>query len=478
MAEKLNILQVNTDDSGGGAQKIARGLFQTYRTWGHDSWLAVSYKTSSDPDILPISHGAGRFAWTRFWWSLHHHCQSVDLNGRLSHWLQRIAEPQALLDYFQGVEDFNYPGTWRLLTLPGRTPDILHCHNLHGDYFDLRALSWLSRQLPTIVTLHDAWLLSGHCAHSLDCERWRLGCGECPDLRRYPAVWKDATAYNWSRKQEIFGTSRLYVATPSLWLMNKVKESMLSTAVIEARVIPNGIDLEIFRPQDRMQVRSSLKLSQQATILLFAANGIRNNMWKDFQTLREAIAKIPLSANGGKTLFIALGENASQEQLGQAEIRFIPHQANPQIVASYYQAADLYIHAAKADTFPNTILEALACGTPVVATAVGGIPEQIKGLRAGHSALNQYSLDTATGLLISPGSAEDLAAGVQQLLENENGRMQMSRNAVADARQRFSLAQQANAYVEWYREMLASIGTERSQAMTKEQKNWEHRASQ
>jgi len=69
------------------------------------------------------------------------------------------------------------------------------------------------------------------------------------------------------------------------------------------------------------------------------------------------------------------------ERIGQAEVKFVPYQSSPEDVAKYYQIADVYVHAARADTFPNTVLEALACGAPVVATAVGGIPEQIKGLR-------------------------------------------------------------------------------------------------
>jgi glycosyltransferase involved in cell wall biosynthesis len=81
-------------------------------------------------------------------------------------------------------------------------------------------------------------------------------------------------------------------------------------------------------------------------------------------------------------VFVALGEDAPAERIGAAEIRFVPYQKDPAVVARYYQAADIYIHSARADTFPNTVLEALACGTPVVATAVGGIPEQVKSLQS------------------------------------------------------------------------------------------------
>ena len=120
-------------------------------------------------------------------------------------------------------------------------PDIIHAHNLHGQYFGLRFLTQHSHQIPVLITLHDAWLLSGHCAHSVDCERWRTGCGKCPDMSLQPPVEQDATAHNWRRKKHIFENSRLYISTPSQWLMDKVHQSILEPAIVESRVVPNGI---------------------------------------------------------------------------------------------------------------------------------------------------------------------------------------------------------------------------------------------
>jgi glycosyltransferase involved in cell wall biosynthesis len=472
MAEKLHILQVNSNEISGGAQKVARNLFQFYRAAGHASWLAVSHKLSADPDILLIPNTNGEWGWSRLWWSVHARCLLLDSNGRFSRWAQRLAEPEALVDHFRGVENFHYPGTWRLLGLTPRSPDVLHCHNLHGDYFDLRALAWLSHQVPTVLTLHDAWLLSGHCAHSLDCERWRIGCGECPDLARYPAVRRDATAFNWKRKREIYQRSRLYVTTPCRWLMEKVETSMLAPAIADRRIIPNGVDLDVFQPNERKQVRASLGLPQEARILLFTANGIRANIWKDYQTLRDAIGRVAESLHGKQLLFVALGDNGPTERIAQAEIRFVPYQTTPSAVAAYYQAADLYVHAARADTFPNTILEALACGTPVVATAVGGISEQVRGLKTGGSTLNQFSLQEATGFLTAPGGAEELGARLRYLLENEEVRLQLSTNAAADARMRFGLERQAQAYIDWYRKIIADFARDDTKHGSKANMNW------
>jgi glycosyltransferase involved in cell wall biosynthesis len=450
VAEKLRILQVNTNEISGGAQRVAWNLFRSYRSRGYGSWLAVGHR-SGNPDVLVMSHGLRRSGWSRFWWSLHERCQSLDGNGRVSRWVQLAAEPRAILDYYWGIENFHYPGAWNVLDMVPRFPDILHCHNLHGGYFDLRALSWLSHQLPTVITLHDAWLLSGHCAHSLNCERWRIGCGQCPDLSIYPAVTRDATAFNWQRKLEIYKNSRLYLAIPSRWLMQKVEESILSLSIAGARVIPNGVDLTVYHPDvDRRATRESLGLPQDRKILLFTANGIRANIWKDFRTLRSAISRVAASKTGQTVLFVGLGENGSPERIGQAEIHFVPYQSAPEAVARYYQAADIYIHAARADTFPNTILEALACGTPVIATAVGGIPEQVKGLRCKDDSANSYGLDQATGFLVSAGDGEELAARIDELLGDDVLRIRLSTNAAADVRQRFDLERQVEAYLDWY----------------------------
>lgn len=439
----LRILQVNTWDVGGGAAKVAWDLFAAYRLAGYSSWLAVGRKYSSDPDVLRIPPNREFYgAWSHFWWGVYSRSQQLNHHGAslLSRLARSLAEPVGFLNYYRGVDDFHFPGTARLLRLAPQRPTIVHGHNLHGGYFDLRMLPWLSRQVPVVLTLHDAWLLSGHCAHSFDCERWMIGCGHCPDLTIDPPIRRDATRFNWWQKHEIYTKSRLYVATPSQWLMRKVERSMLAPAVVEARVVPNGVDLSIFHPADRRAERTALGLPQEAGVLLFAANSIRANMWKDFQTLRDAVALAAEYLDEQRLVLIALGEDAPRERVGRAEVRFVPYQEDPEVVASYYQAADVYVHAARADTFPNTVLEALACGTPVVSTAVGGISEQIE--------------DTRTGFLVPVGDATGLATRLVQVLSNDALKQRMGLEAAESARHRFDLQRQIDTYLQWYRQLI------------------------
>jgi glycosyltransferase involved in cell wall biosynthesis len=464
-------LLVSTADNVGGGHLVPWNLFQAYRARGYDSWLVVDRKLSNDSHVLRIPNDELRGNWAQFWLAVVSCLRSLDgrLRGvsRLSSVVRGLAEPRRWLDQERGIEDFHFPGTSRLLDLGPQRPDILHLHNLHGGYFDLRALAWLSQQLPVVLTLHDAWLISGHCAHSFDCERWKTGCGECPDLGIYPAVKRDATAFNWQRKKQIYSKSRLYVATPSRWLMEKVGQSSLASAVVDSRVISNGIDLSIFRPADMQTVRAALGLPQDWNVVVFAANGVSRNIFKDYSVMRAAVAQVAERSRKRRLLFIGLGEDAPPQSLGEAQIRFIPYQSDPVAVARYYQAADIYIHAARAEAWGLTITEALACGTPVVATAVGGIPEQIRGFTLSNSRNrqgNKLQSERATGILVPKSDARGMAVAIERLLDDDEWRRQMGESAARDARERFDFQWQVDGYLDWYKELVRGATSRQEKA--------------
>lgn len=443
--QPLCILQVSTLDIGGGAEKVAWNLFQTYRQRGYGSWLAVGYKLSDDPNIFLVPNDGCRNCWTRTWIAASNMLSPlvgvVRGAGLLRSWINWIGQPKRLLEILRGREDFDFPGTWQVLHLPPTRPDILHCHNLHRNYLDLRSLPWLSHQIPVLLTLQDAWLLSGHCAHSFNCEKWKTGCGQCPDLTIYPAIRRDATAYNWGRKKEIYAHSRFYIATPCHWLMDKVKQSILMEGALECRVIPNGVDLRIFHPGDRLEARRKLGLPSDALIVLFVSHGIRSNPWRDYQLLEVTIKRLSqLEEIAHPIIMLCCGETGKPQRFGQVEIRFVPWQDKALEIVDYYQAADVYLHPAKADTFPNVVLEAQACGTPVVATTVGGISEQVQ--------------EGVTGFLVPPGDSEAMAARIQHLLSNNDLRRSLSIKAAESAHQRFDLEKQVDNYLSWYSEIL------------------------
>jgi glycosyltransferase involved in cell wall biosynthesis len=456
----MRILQVHTTDGHGGAAQVVWNLHHAYRQRGLDAIIAVGYKSSDDPRVVLIPNETERSYYTRLLRQTSRRLRVLNdrFRGlwRLGSALDYLVEPQRRWNMFWGIDDYNYPGTWRLLDVLPSKPDIVHCHNLHATYFDLRALPWLSRQIPVVLTLQDAWLLSGHCAHSFECQRWKTGCGHCPDLSIYPAIRRDGTAYNWRRKQGIYAQSRLHVATPCRWLMDKVEESILAPALVDSRIITPGVDQSIFRSADTNTVRRSLGVPTDAAMLLLILKGSRSNVFLDYQTMRTAIAQVSERLAGQHAIVFALGEDAAAERIGKIELRFVPRLPTLSDVARYYQAADVFLHAATDDTFPNVVMEALACGTPVVATAVGGIPEQIKGLAIPgltHSSLNQYGPEDATGVLVPRADARSMALVVTHLLQDELLRRRLSENAAEDAKQRFDLEKQADAYLAWYEEL-------------------------
>ena len=139
-------------------------------------------------------------------------------------------------------------------------------------------------------------------------------------------------------------------------------------------------------------------------------------------------------------LYLAIGERAPAERIGDAEIRFVPFEKDRARLAQYYRASDVYVHAAKAENFPNAVLEALACGVPCMATSVGGIPEMI--------------VPDHNGLLVPPSQPQALADGIEQLLLNPAELSRLGANGSADARAKFSLPHQARAYVAFYHKVL------------------------
>jgi glycosyltransferase involved in cell wall biosynthesis len=218
-------------------------------------------------------------------------------------------------------------------------------------------------------------------------------------------------------------------------------QSLLAPAVIEARVIPNGIDLTIFKPGNQVGARERLDIPLDAKVILFAANGIKRNIFKDYATIQSAITLLSKSMTF-PTIVIALGEEGVTEQLGHVQIRYIPPVSNRELVAAYYQSADVYVHASHADTFPTSIIEAMACGIPVVATAVGGIPEQV--------------VDGQTGILVAQGDGNAMASAIEKILANPALQKQMGDAGAQIAKEKYSQELQAKRYLDWYQEILSA----------------------
>jgi glycosyltransferase involved in cell wall biosynthesis len=438
----MRICQIAFADDAGGAERVAHNLHQSYLSLGEDAFLAVGQRFSLDPTVIPLDNASLRNPWSRFWCRL---ADSLGRSGSIRRRLRRLAEllarPKACLRRLAGHEDFDHPAAARLAELLPRTPQVLHAHNLHGNYFDLRALASLSQRVPTFWTLHDMWSFTGGCHHSLDCEGWRHACGNCPRVRRW-GDFGDRTADNRELKASIYRNCRLYVAAPSRWLLAKATGSILAPAIVDARCIPNGVDTETFTPGDGRAARIRLGLPPNAFILLAAGRDLLTNPWKDFATVSTAASAVARREAGRPVILLVAGTSRRAEHHGPLEIRYVGYQKDRSHMADCYRAADVFLHAAHVENFPNVILEAMACARPVIATAVGGIPEQVT--------------DGRTGLLVPAHDADALVECIELLLANEERRQQMGRAAMRVVRRRYTLQVQATAYRAWYQE---AIGT-------------------
>jgi glycosyltransferase involved in cell wall biosynthesis len=398
----LRVLHLSTADLAGGAEKNAWKLHHALRERGHESLLVVGSKRSDDPTVIAIEN-SGR---------------QGDLRER----------PRVWLEHHLGVQGTGYPGSRRIPELVGRRWDIIHAHNLHGFYFDLAALPRLSRVAPVVVTLQDMWLLTGHCAHPPPDGRWQLGCGNCPDLTIYPAVSRDATAFNLRRKRRIVGRSVAAVTSPGRWLLDLVAQSYLRD--LPRRWIPNVVDTTVFEPGQKAAARRELGLPQDRPVVLLPANVGSANAFKDPSLFYEALRRLDDLDPVG----IAFGNGDSTTRL-----RLLPLVDDEERLALYFRAADIVAYPSRADTSPLGVLEALASARPVVGTRVGGIPELVR--------------DGETGVLVDPGDAQGFARALRCLLESPQLQSTMGERGRSDARELYDIAVVTDRWCEWYAEV-------------------------
>ncbi|HVZ50180.1 MAG TPA: glycosyltransferase, partial [Gemmatimonadaceae bacterium] len=440
-------------DSGGGADRAARELHQAFVAAGQDAWFAAGEVHAPDARSLVIPNRAMRSPWARAWMRA---ADVLPARGASFHvaklMRETLAGPARAWRRRRGFEDFDHPGTRALLGLAPRVPDVVLLHNLHGGYFDLRELPAISARVPTLLMLHDAWLLSGHCSHSLSCDRWETGCGECPALWIHPAVPRDRTAANWRTKRDLYARSHLHVVVPCEWLAARVRRSVLAAGVAELRVVPLGVRLDVFAPGDREAAKAALGLDPRRAVALTSGASLRAGTWRDAEAFRNALAR--LGGVAREAQWIALGDAGAPAFLGGLAVERRAAETDPARMALWYRAADVYVHPARADTFPLMVLESLACGTPVIASGVGGIPEQVTSSSALGGARGPASLDGATGAIVRAFDGPALAAAINAFFAlPPAARGALGVNAARDARLRFDIRRVADEYLRWMREL-------------------------
>lgn len=420
------VLIINTSDRGGGAERISMDLLDGFERLGTETWLAVGVKRTAHPRVVPVHAKAGR---------------GIGARARRS-----AVEARRRIDRGLGLEDLAHWSTRDLLQLTDTPPDLVVCNNLHGGYFDLRELPRLSRRIPVVVRIADSWTFTGHCAVPAGCSRWEHGCGSCPDLEAPPAVRRDLTAFNWRRKRRILSGARLHVVAPSRWLAGRAQRGLLAPAIASTRVIPNGVDLDAFTPGSQRSARAELGLDPDAHVLAYVSNLGAANPHKDFATLRRILRRLAGGTTRPLELVVAGASAPDESPAPGTRIRHLPYIESRRRLAAVYRAADVYVHAAAAETFCLAAAEALACGTPVVMASAGGPAEVIDHDR--------------TGLVLAPGDDAAAAGAVSALLADPDRRARMGALAAATARTRFGRDQAVGDLHAWCEELVAVKASE------------------
>ena len=404
----MNILQINQFDTYGGAAIAAYRLHEGLLAKSLSSQLFVGMVTANQTRVQAIPRQ-----------------RYLEKPARMSLKLLGFTN-------FHLINTFNIPQHELY-----KNADIVNFHNLHGGYFNYLAIPQLTARKPTVWTLHDMWSFTGHCAYSYDCDRWLQGCGKCPYLDVHPSIQRDSTKWEWKLKNWVYSRSNLTIVTPSKWLFEIVKQSMLHRFPIHH--IPNGIDINIYQPLDLEQSKALLGLPKGKKVLMFGAH-ILNDVRKGGDLLFKALASLPASLKA-ETLLLTMGSSNGElaEAVGMQTIN-LGYIDSDRLKSIAYSAADLFIFPTRADNLPLVLQESMACGTPMVSFNVGGVPDLVR--------------PNITGYLAKPEDPEDFANGIVQLLEDNDLRDRLSQNCRAIALSEYSLELQAQRYIELYHQLL------------------------
>jgi glycosyltransferase involved in cell wall biosynthesis len=395
---------VSESDSGGGAALAAWKIHTNLAELGHSSRMLVGRKLTDDPDVRRLKRNV---AW-----------RGAD---RAVSTVTDLVNLQYVL----------YPSSFGVALDPWyRNADLVHLHNTHGSYFSHTALPLLTRRKPTVWLLQDMWAFTGHVAYSQDCERWKLGCGNCPYLHEYPSLRHDTTALLWRVKKWAYAHSKLTLAAPSRWMVDLVRASPLLNR-FDVRLIHNAVDTTVFRPRDQAGARNRLGLPPKRKTVLFVATDLAEPR-KGLRLLEDALLRL-----ANPPLLVLAGG-------GEVELAVEAHRLgsvrDPEALVDAYAAADVFAIPTVADVLPHTAVESLAVGTPCIAFDRGGITDVVRHLETGYQAA---FADT-----------RDLASGIELLLDNDDLRARLSRRCREVAENEFALTGQVAQYADLYQELV------------------------
>jgi glycosyltransferase involved in cell wall biosynthesis len=422
----MKIVQINTNDIRGGAARAAYRLHRGLLQIGEDCRMLVKRKDSTDDSVFVVTpkNSAEKFDQEFF--------LSAAIQG---HYINSHRT-----DISNTIFSLPYPG-YDLSVLPlVQAADIVNLHWVAYYQSPLTLHKLFALGKPVVWTLHDQWAFTGGCHYAAGCEKYRQDCVACPQLADDPF---DLPAAVLRDKIEFFRGSNLTIATPSRWLAACARESRLFKD-LRVEVIPYSLDTDVFSPLPKAEAKEGLGLAAEIVTLLFVAH-VGNEKRKGFQELMAAIQyclaepEFQSLVKSNKIRILCIGHpNDGLEAVGIPVVS-LGYLDSDQGIRAAYSAADLFILPSLEDNLPNTMLESMSCGTPVVAFDVGGIPDVV--------------VDGVTGRLAPVGDVRKLAEAILSLVFNPERREEMGQNCRKVMVEGYSLAVQAQRYLELYREL-------------------------
>lgn len=413
----MRILHISHTDMLGGAGRAAYRLHTALRQHNIDSWMLVQHKISDDSNVIAAATSSEKL-WARLQPKVDKVPSRIFANSKIiwsNNWLPNF-----------GVVDVVH----RL------QPDIVHLHWI-GGYVALSEIVRL--KTPLFWSLHDMWAATGGCHYDAGCERYTVGCGQCPLLPRINTT-KDLSYYNLLQKGKVFNgiKNRLTVIALSAW-MAQVATASVAMRNCNVVCLPNCIDTNIYKPIKQSIARNILNLPAEKPILLFGAMNSTSDLRKGFEKL-SSVLKI-VAQKFPDVLLMVFGASESKETLDVAlPIRYLGQFNDDVSLALLYSASDIFLAPSLQDNLPNTVMESLACGCPTVAFNIGGMPDLIE--------------HRSNGYLAAPFDVADFAQGIADILSRKE---QYQTNARGESRNTFAAERVAPRYIQLYQERLSLL---------------------
>jgi len=273
--------------------------------------------------------------------------------------------------------------------------DVVNLHWVQGETLSIPDVVRIKK--PIVWTLHDMWAFCG-AEHYTDDYRWRDGYTRANRPKNETGF--DINRWVWNRKRRHWKNS-FDIVCPSRWLGNRAKESVL-LGEWPTTIIPYPIDTDSWKPMSQPVAREGLHLPKGVPLLLFGAMGGKADPRKGFELMQQALRSLlanPRAAGMGIELVIFGQLSPENQQDFGFPVHYVGHLHDDLSLRALYSSTTVSIVPSLQDNLPNVGIEALSCGTPVVAFDTGGLPDIVDHRINGYLARAFDSEDLALGIL-------------------------------------------------------------------------------